>query len=120
MKEVGIRILEARKKKALTQKQLSELSRITQPNIARYENGVMPSPRTLQKLAKCLDVSVDYFHIPLQEAINHNEFDETEFDKKIRKLKDLPVKRKKSLSGILDAMLDLHELERTFQNIKSS
>lgn len=119
MKEIGMRILEARKKKALTQKQLSEMTRITQPNIARFENGVIPSPRTLQKLAKCLDVPVDYFHIPLQEAINKNDFDESEFDRKIRKLKDLPIKRKKSLSGILDAYLDLHELERTFQNIKS-
>ena len=48
-------LIEARKKKSMTQKQLAERTGITQPDISRLENGRgNPSLRTLNNLARGL------------------------------------------------------------------
>jgi len=52
-------LLEGRKKKNLTQKQLSELTGINQADISKIEKGsANPSVRTLQRLAAGMDMSV--------------------------------------------------------------
>lgn len=48
-------LIEARRKRNVTQKQLAEMTGITQPDISRLENGRgNPSLRTLNNLAKGL------------------------------------------------------------------
>ena len=48
-------LIEARKAKKITQKQLSELTGITQGDISKLENGsANPSIKTLQRLANAL------------------------------------------------------------------
>ena len=50
-------IVEGRDEQALTQKQLSEMTGITQADISRFENGTgNPSLRTLKRLAESLKV----------------------------------------------------------------
>ena len=52
-------LVEARKKKNITQKRLAELTGITQPDISRLENGrCNPALRTLDKLAKGLGMQL--------------------------------------------------------------
>ena len=49
-------IIDARKEMGLTQKQLSELTGITQADISKIENGnANPSLKTLQRLASAMD-----------------------------------------------------------------
>lgn len=49
-------LIEARKISGLTQKELSKLAGIAQPDISRIENGnANPSIKTLQKLAAAMD-----------------------------------------------------------------
>lgn len=47
-----------REKLGLTQQQLADLTGIKQPMLARIEGGQMPTPRTLQRLAKGLKMGV--------------------------------------------------------------
>lgn len=47
-----------REKLGLTQQELAELTGIKQPMLARIEGGQMPTPRTLQRLAKGLKMGV--------------------------------------------------------------
>ena len=52
-------IIDARKEMGLTQKQLSELTGITQADISKLENGnANPSLKTLQRLAAAMGKSV--------------------------------------------------------------
>ncbi len=58
-------IYEARKKKQLSQKQLSELTGIAQADISRMENGnANPSIKTLQRLAEGLGMKLKLEFVP--------------------------------------------------------
>lgn len=62
-------LIEERTRKQLTQKQLAELTGITQADISRLENGTAnPSIRTLQRLAAALGMMVKVEFVPLPVA----------------------------------------------------
>ena len=57
--------VEGRDEQALTQKQLSEMTGITQSDISRFENGTgNPSLRTLKRLAEGLGMSLKVEFVP--------------------------------------------------------
>lgn len=58
-------ILEGRDERALTQKQLAEVTGIAQADISRFENGTgNPSLRTLKRLAEGLGMSLKVEFVP--------------------------------------------------------
>ena len=58
-------IVEGRDEQALTQKQLTEMTDITQADISRFENGTgNPSLRTLKRLAEGLGMSLKVEFVP--------------------------------------------------------
>ncbi len=60
-------MLEARRRKAITQSQLSELTGIAQADISRIENGnANPSIQTLQRLAAGLGMRLKVEFVPLE------------------------------------------------------
>ena len=64
-KDVGARIKERRILNALTQEDLGELTGLSGESISRLEAGKhSPRPSTLRKLARALDVPVQYFTRP--------------------------------------------------------
>ena len=61
MENLGARISEARKNKKIFQKELAQKLGVAKSTISGYEAGFRkPDPDTLLKLAKELDVTVDY------------------------------------------------------------
>jgi len=63
-------ILNGRKGKNLTQKQLSDLTGINQADISKIEKGnANPSLRTLQRLAAGMDMNVRIEFVPNQSAM---------------------------------------------------
>ncbi|MGZ9782497.1 helix-turn-helix domain-containing protein [Bacillus pseudomycoides] len=55
------RLKQIRREHKLTQEQLGEKINVTKVSISGYENGNRtPDTETLQKLADCFDISVDY------------------------------------------------------------
>lgn len=61
MKIFQERLIEQRKLNKITQRQLADHLKITQPSYIRYENGSsQPSLETLVKIADYFDVTVDY------------------------------------------------------------
>ena len=56
--DFALAIVMRREKLGLTQQQLADFIGMKQPMLARIEGGQMPSPRTLQRLAKGLKVGV--------------------------------------------------------------
>lgn len=60
-------LYEYRKKKGLTQRELSEQLGVTQPTITQYETGVRkPDIVTLKKLAVILDCTTDQLLEPIE------------------------------------------------------
>lgn len=58
-------IIDARKLKGITQKELSERTGIAQGDISKIENGnANPSLKTLQRLATAMDMSLKIEFIP--------------------------------------------------------
>lgn len=58
-------IIEGRDERDLTQKQLAEMTGITQADISRFENGTgNPSLRTLKRLAEGLGMSLKVEFVP--------------------------------------------------------
>jgi transcriptional regulator with XRE-family HTH domain len=61
---IAERIRTARRKAGLTQSEVAQRARISQPVVCRLENiaakGHKIDPRTLERVAKALDMSADY------------------------------------------------------------
>ena len=63
-------ILKARKESGLTQKQLSDITGITQADISRLESGTAnPSLRTLKRLAAGMGMALKLEFVPTQTQI---------------------------------------------------
>jgi transcriptional regulator with XRE-family HTH domain len=58
---IGENIKKARKKKGLSQDKLTKLADITLTTLTKIETGINRNPtiKTLQKIAKALDISID-------------------------------------------------------------
>jgi transcriptional regulator with XRE-family HTH domain len=56
--DLALALVARREKLRLKQQDLAELTGIKQPMIARIEGGQMPSPKTLQRLARALEVGI--------------------------------------------------------------
>ena len=62
LKNVGSRIQKCRKAAGLTQRQLSDITGISENHISRVERGIhIPNFDIMVKIAKALDVSIDVF-----------------------------------------------------------
>lgn len=60
--------IDARRFSGLTQKQLSEKTGITQPDISKIENGnANPSVRTLQRLANAMEMELKIKFLPIRK-----------------------------------------------------
>lgn len=59
---IGERVLEARKRLGLTQKQVAEATKLTQETVCRVERGKIEEPRAgvLVALAQALQVPIEY------------------------------------------------------------
>lgn len=56
----GQKLMLLRKNKKVSQRQLASFLGIGATNVARYENGRLPTPEILIKLSEYFDVSIDY------------------------------------------------------------
>lgn len=56
--DLAVALVKRREKLGLTQQEVADSTGIKQPMIARIEGGQMPSPKTLQRLAKALGVGI--------------------------------------------------------------
>jgi transcriptional regulator with XRE-family HTH domain len=58
---IGWRIIEARRSKGWTQRELSQMAGISQPLLSQLESGItkVPSVKTIRLLARALGMSVD-------------------------------------------------------------
>jgi len=104
---LGKRIAVLRKKKNLTQVELSELIGVSQSRISYYEIGrIRPPHEFIAKIAEALDVTSDeIFGIEKRPASTDNDQLERRFIRRLRLVKDLPKRDQDALLRTMDAFL---------------
>lgn len=102
----GKKLLEARKKKGISQEEMAGKLKTKGPVIGRYERDEMkPSIETAAKMADILNVSLDYL-----VGTTDMELDKTML-KRILLISKLPAKEKECVYVFLDSFIDRMKLQ---------
>ena len=115
--QLNDRILEARKKKGISQQDLGKVAKVHFSNIGKYERGeATPAADILNRIAKALEVSTDYLlngtsHDKSADAINDEEL-----LLQFRKVEQLPIEKKKLVKEFLDAFIFKSDLQKQLAN----
>jgi len=113
----GERLKELRKKKHLTQEQLSKAFYLNKSSISRYENGTQtPENELLQSIADYFDVSLDYLMGRTNIVNTHSNI--VAPTKKEQKDHDAFIEDAKAL--FMNGELDEDDKEKIFKEEKSS
>jgi len=99
------KILEARTKKGFSQGELAKRSGVYKSTIQRYEKGAKPIRRNLEKLAKALDVSIEFF---FQEDRNPRRALNSGIGlaEKIKKVVEFTSAEQRAVEEIIDQILE--------------
>lgn len=102
----GKRLLQARKKKGISQEELAEQLGTKGPAIGRYERDEMkPSIEAAAKMADILNVSLDYL-------VGKTDFElDNTMMKRIQAVSKLPDKEKECVYVFLDSFIDRMKLQ---------
>ena len=100
MSSFGNKLVECRKAKNLSQKELAEIFSTSHTTIGKYERDEMiPSIEAAKKLAKILDTTVGYL---LGENEQANLFKDTKMLQRFQDIANLPDKERESLITTID------------------
>ncbi|MEO7044792.1 MAG: helix-turn-helix transcriptional regulator [Ferruginibacter sp.] len=107
------RLLEARKKKGISQQDLGKAAKVHFSNVGKYERGeAVPASDILNRIAKALEVSTDYL---LNGTLNDKSADaitDEELLLQFRKVEQLPTNKKKLIKEFLDAFIFKNDLQK--------
>jgi transcriptional regulator with XRE-family HTH domain len=107
----GKRLLEARKKKGLSQEQLANKLNTKAPVIGRYERNIAkPSIEAAAKIALYLEVSLDYLVGNCDIEVN------TEILNRVLQLQTLSNEDKNTVLKLLDAFLRDTKTKQAYSN----
>lgn len=107
---VGERLKRLRKSKGLKQKELAEIVYVSPSAVSQYENGrSQPSRETLEELARCFGVTVDYLlgYSPspnLEEKMNSIYYDNVTVAALLEKCDGVPQDKRGALLTMVDAL----------------
>ncbi|MCT4686563.1 helix-turn-helix domain-containing protein [Vallitalea sp.] len=92
---IGYRVLNLRKKKQLTQKELAEKVHVTEATMSRYENNLRePKGEIINRIALALNTTTDYLlgrsnnSLPIRELDDNKSID-VDLDTFIKKLEEV-------------------------------
>jgi len=105
-KEIGKRIAEFRKKQNFTQEELAQKLNIKQSILAYYETGKRrPQASTLISISQVLYVELEDLLGLDKKAVRRGPV--PELQKKIDKIKSLPIGKQKIVSDFLDKIIQI-------------
>ncbi|MDL2274679.1 helix-turn-helix domain-containing protein [Desulfosarcina sp. OttesenSCG-928-G10] len=103
-----------RKNKDWSQGQLAQKAGIDLQKISKYERGISSPPiGTLVKIAKALDVSLDY--LITGKSARAEKLKNTQLIERIEEIERLPVEYQKTLISVLDSFIKRHRFEELAQ-----
>lgn len=112
-KEIGQRLLEARKKLGLSQLEMARQANLARTYIGHVENGKQnPSFDFLMKIAGQFDISIDWLLfgrgqmeiLPENHCLNHLDSEQIEF---LKRLNEVPKEKQSRILKIVNDLLEL-------------
>lgn len=111
--QLSDRILEARKKKGLSQQELAKLVQVHVTNMGKYERGeAMPAADLLNRIAQALEVSNDYLLNGTMQHKATNTLQDEDLLIQFRKIELLPNDKKKLVKEFLDAFIFKADIQK--------
>lgn len=100
------RLKELRKKKGLSQNELSNLIDVHFTQVSRYERGeTKPNAEAMTKMAKALDTTVDFLmNGSTDDAVQDAGLDK-ELIARFQQVRDMPSEEKKTVLSLIDAYI---------------
>lgn len=103
-----------RKNKDWSQGQLAQKAGIDLQKISKYERGISSPPiGTLVKIAKALDVSLDY--LVTGKSTRAEKLKNAQLIERIEEIESLPVEYQETLISVLDSFIKRHRFEELAQ-----
>ena len=107
------RLLEARKKKGISQQELAKLAKVHFTNVGKYERGEsVPAADILNRIAKALEVTTDYLLNGTLQDKSADAISDEELLLQFRKVEQLPASKKKLVKEFLDAFIFKSDLQK--------
>jgi transcriptional regulator with XRE-family HTH domain len=107
------RLLEARKKKGVSQQDLAKQAKVHFTNLGKYERGEsVPAADILNRIAKALDVTTDYLLNGTMQDKSADAISDEELLSQFRKIEQLPANKKKLVKEFLDAFIFKSDLQK--------
>ena len=111
--QLSDRILEARKKKGISQQDLGKAAKVHFSNIGKYERGeATPAADILNRIAKALEVSTDFLLNGTSHDKSADAISDEELLSQFRKVEQLPTDKKKLVKEFLDAFIFKANLQK--------
>jgi len=99
--KIGNKITELRKDKGLSRADLGNLVGTSSPIIGRYErNEMLPSVETAFKIAKALDVSIDFLIGNTTIVLKDNEM-----INRVEAIENMPPDEQNKIYSVIDALI---------------
>jgi transcriptional regulator with XRE-family HTH domain len=106
------RIVQLRKERNLTQKELASIVGVHFSHMSRYERGIsLPSIDVVKKLAQMFHVSADYLLFGDSQAMVWTSIADQELLQQFERLSRMSEREKTAVKTILEAVILKHHLE---------
>ena len=113
MTQLGIRILNLRKKKNWSQSELGKMIGVTYTQIGRYETkGAQPSAEVLKKIASALDTTTDYLMYGDKDEKARAALEDTELLQQFKEVEKMNSEDKKTIKSVIDAFIKRSKLNQ--------
>ena len=112
MLSLAKKIVQLRKERNLTQKELASIVGVHFSHMSRYERGLsLPSIDVVKKLAQMFHVSADYLLFDDSQAMVRASIADQELLQQFERLSRMSEREKTAVKTILEAMILKHHLE---------
>jgi transcriptional regulator with XRE-family HTH domain len=106
------KIVQLRKERNLTQKELASIVGVHFSHMSRYERGIsLPSIDVVKKLAQMFHVSADYLLFDESQAMVPANIADQELLQQFERLSRMSEREKAAVKTVLEAMILKHHLE---------
>jgi len=112
MLSLAKKIVQLRKERNLTQKELASIVGVHFSHMSRYERGIsLPSIDVVKKLAQLFHVSADYLLFDDGQAMVRGSIADQELLQQFERLSRMSEREKTAVKTILEALILKHHLE---------
>ena len=106
------KIVDLRKERNLTQKELARIVGVHFSHMSRYERGIsMPSVEVVKKIAQMFGVSIDYLLLDDSDTMIRAHLADQELLRQFQQISAMSEREKTAVKTILEGLIVKHQIE---------